>query len=936
MGDAAPKDYKSTLNLPQTGFPMKGNLAQLEPAMLAAWEEKKVFELMLEKNRAAPPFVLHDGPPYANGKLHAGHALNKILKDIVVKYQNLAGRRADFVPGWDCHGLPIEQAVEKKLREQKVDRRLLSREDFLQKCREYALEFIDLQAGEFKRMGVFARYDARYRTLDFDYEAQEIRELAKFAKSGSLYRKNRPVFWCVYDKTALALAEIEYEDLKVPSTYVAFPLEGDPSAKWSFLKGKKVELAIWTTTPWTLPANLAIAVAPSFEYVFYELGPRVLVIAKELLANVLSEIAPDELKVRDVKLSGGASFDAAVFADPTRILGYALGEELEGLTYVFLDRVSPVVTGEHVTLEAGTGLVHTAPGHGPDDYEVGLRYKLEPYNPVKADGHYDESVGPLLAGQFVFDANETVPKLLAEKGALLNKPGELVTTSYPHSWRSKKPVIFRATPQWFISMEHGGLRTKALAQIDQQVEWVPKWGRDRIRGMLETRPDWTISRQRTWGVPIPTAVCSECGHALIDATLMNQVADVVAKEGAAAWYSRPLSDFTPGGETCPSCKKSALVKETDILDVWFDSACSFAAVMEQREHAKIPVDLYLEGSDQHRGWFHSSLLVGVGTRGVAPYKACLTHGFVVDGNGNKMSKSLGNTVSPDDITRKHGAEVMRLWVASSDYRNDVRLSMPILDGLSEGYRKIRNTVRYALSNLYDFDPAKDTVSASMPLEQWVLTRLDALVEKVKKAYEQYEFHLVFQTVVEFCAIDLSAQYFDIQKDTLYTSRKNGAKRRSAQTALYRIARELLVVLAPVTSFTSEEAYGYLPGARAKSVFLEPFPKAVGGYDSTVVAEYEQLFSVRAGLLPLLETARREKLIGKSEEAQVTMTRSPLLTKYAGELAELFKVSAVNLVEAQVEAKVERASGNKCPRCWAFRAEVGAQELCARCTEATAL
>ncbi len=929
------KDYKSTLNLPQTGFPMKGNLAQLEPAMLAAWEEKKVFELILEKNKAAPPFVLHDGPPYANGKLHAGHALNKILKDIVVKYQNLAGRRADFIPGWDCHGLPIEQAVEKKLREQKVDRRLLSREDFLQQCRAYALEFIDLQAAEFKRMGVFARYDARYRTLDFDYEAQEIRELAKFAKSGSLYRKNRPVFWCVYDKTALALAEIEYEDLQVPSTYVAFPLEGDLCAKWGFLKGKQVELAIWTTTPWTLPANLAIAVAPLFEYVFYELGGRVLVIAKELLASVLSEIAPGELKVRDVKLSGGASFDAAVFADPTRILGYALGEELEGLTYrhVFLERVSPVVTGEHVTLEAGTGLVHTAPGHGPDDYEVGLRYKLEPYNPVKADGHYDDSVGPLLAGQFVFDANETVPKLLAEKGALLNKQGELVTTSYPHSWRSKKPVIFRATPQWFISMEHGSLRAKALAQIDEQVEWVPKWGRDRIHGMLATRPDWTISRQRTWGVPIPTAVCSECGHALIDPALMEKVADVVAKEGAAAWYSRPLSDFTPGGATCPACKKDALVKETDILDVWFDSACSFAAVMEQREHARIPVDLYLEGSDQHRGWFHSSLLVGVGTRGVAPYKTCLTHGFVVDGQGNKMSKSLGNTVSPDEITRKHGAEVMRLWVASSDYRNDVRLSMPILDGLSEGYRKIRNTVRYALSNLFDFDPAKDSVAKLMPLEQWVLAKLDALVEKVKKAYEQYEFHLVFQTVVEFCAIELSAQYFDIQKDTLYTSKKDGAKRRSAQTALYRIARELLVVLAPVTSFTSEEAYGYLPGTRLRSVFLEPFPKAVGGNEAAVVADYEQLFQVRAGVLPLLETARREKLIGKSEEAQVTMTASPLLTRYAGELAELFKVSAVHLVDSQEETKVAHASGNKCPRCWAFRAEVSAQELCARCTEA---
>jgi|APLak6261679142_1056127.scaffolds.fasta_scaffold00006_89 isoleucyl-tRNA synthetase len=938
MSDAAPKDYKSTLNLPQTAFPMKGNLAQLEPKMLAAWEEKKVFEAVLAKNQGAPAFTLHDGPPYANGKLHAGHALNKILKDIVVKYRNLAGFRADFMPGWDCHGLPIEQAVEKKLREQKIDRRLMSREDFLQKCREYALEFIDIQAAEFKRMGVFARWDAKYRTLDFDFEAQEIRELAKFAAAGSLYRRNRPVFWCVYDQTALALAEIEYEDLQVPSTYVAFPAAGELSAKFEFTRGKQVEFAIWTTTPWTLPANLAISVNPKFEYVFYELTPgRVLVIAKDLLAKVLTEFAPDELTVKSTRVG-----EAAALVTPTKILGYALGEELEGLAYrhVFLDKTLPIVTGEHVTLEAGTGLVHTAPGHGPDDYEVGLRYGLEIYNPVKGDGRYDDSVGPLFAGQFVFDANQTVPKLLAEKGALLNKVGEVITTSYPHSWRSKKPVIFRATPQWFISMESNGLRQKALEQIDHHVNWVPKWGHDRIWGMLSTRPDWTISRQRTWGVPIPTAVCSECGHALIDAGVMNQVADVVAKEGGGAWYARDLKDFRAEGDTCPSCRKPALKKETDILDVWFDSACSFAAVMEQREGAKVPVDLYLEGSDQHRGWFHSSLLVGVGTRGVAPYQTCLTHGFVVDGNGNKMSKSMGNTVSPDEITKKHGAEVMRLWVAASDYRNDVRLSMPILDGLSEGYRKIRNTVRYALSNLFDFDPVKDTAPL-LPLEQWVLAKLDVLTEKVKQAYESYEFHLVYQSVVDFCANELSAQYFDIQKDTLYTSRKDGAKRRSAQTALYRIAKDLLVMLSPVTSFTADEAWEFLPGAKEQSVFLEKFPAPRGQVNAALVADFDALFHVRAQVLPVLENARREKLIGKSVEAQVTITASgataALLQKYAAELPELFIVSQVHLVAGtgEVQVSVAAATGNKCPRCWTYRPEVGAQELCVRCTDAVA-
>lgn len=940
MSDS-PKDYKATLNLPQTEFPMKGNLGQLEPKVIASWEEKKVFEQVLAANKGKPEFTLHDGPPYANGKLHAGHALNKILKDIVVKYRNLAGYRADFMPGWDTHGLPIEQAVEKNLREKKVDRRAMSREEFLQKCREYALQYIDIQQEEFKRMGVFARWDAKYRTLDFDFEAQEIRELAKFAQSGALFRRNRPVFWCVYDRTALALAEIEYEDIKVPSTYVAFPAEPqDLSKKWGFLTGKRVEFAIWTTTPWTLPANLAISVHPKFEYVFYELSAgRVIVVAKELLAKVLSEFAPDELKVKEVK-AGGASFEAAAFATPTKILGFALGEELAGLTYrhVFLERTSPIVTGEHVTLEAGTGLVHTAPGHGPDDYEVGLRNKLDIYNPVKGDGTYDDTVGAGLAGQFVFDANETVPKLLVEKGALLNKTGEFITTSYPHSWRSKKPVIFRATPQWFISMEHGDLRKKALEQIDKHVKWVPAWGHDRIHGMLATRPDWTISRQRTWGVPIPTAVCSACDHSLIDAAVMNKVADVVAKEGAGAWYARPLSEFRAEGDKCPVCGEATLKKETDILDVWFDSACSFAAVMEKREGASVPVDLYLEGSDQHRGWFHSSLLVGVGTRGVAPYKTCLTHGFVVDGNGEKFSKQKNNGVSPDEIIKKHGAEIMRLWVASSDYRNDVRLSMKMLDGLAEGYRKIRNTVRYALSNLFDFDPTKDSVKAPQPLDQWVNAKLDGLIERVNKAYDAYEFHLVFANIVDFCAKELSAQYFDIQKDVLYSRKKNGAKRRSAQTTLYRVARELLVMLAPVTSFTSEEAYGFLPGTKLASVFMESFPKPLGGLDAKLVADFDELFKVREAVLKPLEVMRADKVIGKSEEAHVTVTAPAathaLLTKYAADLAEYFKVSQVTLVAGDaLSVSATKANGNKCPRCWLMKAEVGAKEICDACAEA---
>ncbi len=936
MSDTTAKDYKSTLNLPKTDFPMKGNLGQLEPKLLQQWASQQTFEKVLEANRGKPSFTLHDGPPYANGRLHAGHALNKILKDIIVKFRNLAGQRADYVPGWDTHGLPIEQAVEKELREKKVDRRAMSREDFLQRCRDYALRFIDIQQAEFQRLGVFARWEAKYRTLEFSYEAQEIRELAKFAASGAMYRRNRPVFWCVYDRTALALAEIEYEDLKVPSTYVAFPAEGDLTAQWPFLAGKQVAFAIWTTTPWTLPANMAISVNPAFEYVFYERAPgQVIVVAKELLARVLADIAPGDFTEKPTSLGDLPSFATQ------KILGYASGEALCGLTYrhVFLERTSPVVGGEHVTLEAGTGLVHTAPGHGPDDYEVGLRYGLDIYNPVKGDGRYDDSVGPQFAGQFVFDANETVPRLLAEKGALLNQVGELITTSYPHSWRSKKPVIYRATPQWFISMETNGLRARALAAIDDAVTWVPKWGRDRIHGMLATRPDWTISRQRTWGVPIPTAVCSECGHALIDAGVMNKAAEVVAKEGANAWYERPLTDFRAEGDACPGCGKATLVKETDILDVWFDSACSFAAVMEPLGE-QVPVDLYLEGSDQHRGWFHSSLLVGIGTRGVAPYKSCLTHGFVVDGNGNKMSKSLGNTVSPEEMLKKHGAEIVRLWTASSDYRNDVRLSMPMLDSLADGYRKIRNTIRYALSNLSDFDPEKDGAAQLLPLDQWVSAKFDGLLTRVKAAYEAYEFHLVYQSVVDFCANELSAQYFDIQKDALYTSRATGPKRRSAQTVLYRLAKELTVLLAPITSFTSEEAYGFLPGARRESVFLEDFPVARGGADAQVVADYDALFAVRAQVLPLLEKARQEKLLGKSVEAQVTVGAAgetkALLEKYREELAEVFIVSQVHLAEATPLAiSVAKAEGNKCPRCWQYKPEVGAQALCTRCTDAVA-
>jgi isoleucyl-tRNA synthetase len=957
-------DYKDTVNLPRTEFPMKGNLPQLEPRLLAFWAQQGTYLKMLERNASGPRFVFHDGPPYANGHLHAGHALNKILKDIVVKYRNMAGQLCDFIPGWDCHGLPIEQAVEKRLKDKKVDRRSLSREEFLERCRAYAEEFIGIQREEFKRMGVFGRWDEPYKTLTFDYEAQEIRELAELVRRGLVYRRKKPVYWCLTDQTALAEAEVEYEDHQSPSIYVAFDAAEDLGRLSPALQGKRVAFAIWTTTPWTLPANLAIAVHPKLEYVFYDVGPRVLCVAKDLLPRVLSECRADHLAIREVTVPGsGQTVEAASMAEATRILTYASGADLEGLKYrhPFYDRVSPVLTGEHVTLEQGTGLVHTAPGHGQEDYELGLKAGLDIYNPVKDDGRFDETVGPLLAGKKVFEANPVVVGLLEEKGALLNPKDARVSHSYPHCWRCHNPIIFRATHQWFIALDkEDGLRRRALAEIDQ-VQWVPRWGRERIHGMLEGRPDWCISRQRTWGVPIAVAMCEGCGEPVLSPELMERVAAAVEKEGAGAWYRTPVSEFLPAGHACPKCGKKEFRRETDILDVWFDSACSFAAVAMKRKNMHVPVDLYLEGSDQHRGWFHSSLLVGVGAHDHAPYRTVLTHGFVVDGEGRKMSKSLGNVVAPEKIIAQYGAEVLRLWVASSDYRDDVSLSEQILKGLAEGYRKIRNTVRYALSNLYDFDPKKDAVKpeALLPLDQWARSRLADLTARVRKAYEAYEFHQVFHQVVDFCAMDLSAVYFDILKDRLYTSKAASAARRSAQTVLHEVARDLLRLLAPVMSFTAEEAWQLLPGRETESVFLAGLPDGAGvAADPEVMGRYERLFALRSAVLPLLEAARREKMIGASLEAKVVLTASgaarAFLEKHREELPSLLIVSQVELADAAgakaqalalpasfgegaVQAEVAPAAGQKCPRCWTYSEAVGkgGQEVCARCAAALA-
>jgi isoleucyl-tRNA synthetase len=948
---------------------MKGNLAQVEPKMLGFWSERKIYDKLLDKNRAAQKFVFHDGPPYANGHLHAGHALNKVLKDIIVKYRNMSGQLCEMVPGWDCHGLPIEQAAEKRLREKKVDKRTLSREQFLEACRAYALEFVDIQRDEFKRLGAMASWDAPYETLTFDYEAQEIRELATVARNGLLYRKKKPVYWCVTDQTALAEAEVEYDDHDSPSVYVAFRHtrtqgEGKPGTlqeSFPALKGKDVDFVIWTTTPWTLPANLAIAAHPALEYVFYDLGQRVIVVAKELLPSVLSQVAPEQLAHKDVSLpAAGGAFNVSALTEPQRILGYVSGEDLEGYRYQhpFAGRQGPVILGQHVTLDAGTGLVHTAPGHGQEDYEVGLKYGLDIYNPVKGDGRYDDSVRPAsLAGIKVFEANPQVVDLLGSLGVLLSPKDAKVSHSYPHCWRCHNPIIFRATNQWFIALDGATtqLRARALREIER-VNWIPTWGRDRIHGMLEGRPDWCISRQRTWGVPIPVALCEGCETPLVSPELMERVAAAVEKEGVGVWYRGPLEDFLPPGTACASCGKSTFRKETDILDVWFDSAVSFAAVAQKRPNLGFPVDLYLEGSDQHRGWFHSSLLVSVATRDTAPYRSVLTHGFVVDGQGKKMSKSLGNTIAPEQIIKQYGAEVVRLWVASSDYRDDVRLSDQILKGLAEGYRKIRNTLRYALSNLYDFDPGRDKVEVDemLPLDRWAREKLAALSERVKEAYKNYEFHLVYHAVVEFCGAELSAVYFDILKDRLYTSRADGKARRSAQTVLHEIAHDLVLLLAPIMSFTAEEAWQLLPGRTTESVFLAPLPTTSVVRDPDLMVKYEELFAVRSAVQKVLEAARRDKVIGSSLEARVVLSchgeARGVLEAYRDELPSLFIVSQVEVADspgpkaqsvsgvlgggATLSIEVHPAQGAKCPRCWTYTQEVAqGAPVCKRCEEA---
>ncbi|MGB9667860.1 MAG: isoleucine--tRNA ligase [Thermosulfidibacteraceae bacterium] len=922
-------DYRETLNLPKTDFPMKANLAKKELEILGRWYREDIYSKILESRKDCPLFILHDGPPYANGNIHIGHALNKILKDFVVKSKTMEGYRTPFVPGWDCHGLPIEHQVDKELEPKKKG---LTKDAIRKICRKYAEKYIGIQREEFKRLGVFGDWDNPYVTMDYDYEAEIVRELGRCFEKGLVYRGAKPVFWCISCVTALAEAEVEYDEHESLSVYVKFKCKEGFEKIFHVLRGlnKPCHVIIWTTTPWTLPANLAIAVHPDYYYSLVDVGEELYILADGLVDECMAKFG----------VSG-------------KVLAKVKGADLENLRceHPFENRDSVIILADFVTLLQGTGCVHIAPGHGEEDYMVGLKYGLEVYNPVDDHGRFDNSV-TYFKGENIWDANPKIVELLKDKGALILS--EVVTHSYPHCWRCKNPVIFRATPQWFISMERNNLRGKCLEEIDR-VKWIPDWGRIRIRDMVEKRPDWCISRQRAWGVPITVVYCNNCGYIYAGKELFDRVVELMRLEGADVWFTRPIEDFIPKGFKCPNCGGVEFRKETDILDVWFDSGVSHAVVLEKRSDLSWPADLYLEGSDQHRGWFQSSLIVSVATRDGAPYRSVLTHGFVVDGEGRKMSKSLGNVISPQEVIETYGADILRLWVAAEDYTEDVRLSKEILDRLVDSYRKIRNTIRFMLGNLYDFNPNKDLLRFDNMLEmdRWIVSRFSRLTDRILDAYRDYLFYRVFHLAHGFCNVDLSAIYLDIVKERLYVHGKESHFRKSAQSAIYVIAKNLIKLLAPILSFTMEEAWQYLPRFTGdfESVHLEYFPREGDiPFDSVIEEKWNRLLDVRKEVNRALEIARNNGLIRHSYDSKVVLFVSDdnlrgFIDSFDNwTLREFLIVSQVEVREGiggiQAEelkglsVEVLPASGKKCVRCWVYSESVGENseypEICNRC------
>lgn len=928
------KDYAQSLNLPKTDFPMRANLPQKEPQILEKWESEDLYSMMMKNNIEKPSFVFHDGPPYANGNIHAGHALNKILKDIITKNKNMSGFYAPYIHGWDTHGLPIELQM---LKTHKVKRGEISDLEFRRLCNEFAHKQVENQKAQIKRLGCLGDYDNSYMTLLPGFEARQIEIFGEMARRGYIYKGMKPVYWCAHCETALAEAEIEYQDDECASIYVRFRVSEDKGLFMPYSKTlDNVYYVIWTTTTWTLPGNLAICLNPEFEYILVKYGDSFYVIAKELKA----------------------AFEKATGLEEGEIVASFKGSELEYMKtrHPFFDRDSLVINGDHVGLDAGTGCVHTAPGHGMDDYIVCKKYKeLGIVVPVDSRGRMNELAGKY-EGLKTSEANTAILADIKESGALVAT--ETIVHQYPHCWRCKDPIIYRATEQWFCSVD--GFKATALKAV-KDVHWIPEWGEIRIENMVRDRSDWCISRQRLWGVPIPIFYCEKCKKTIINENTIKAISALFEKEGSDAWYKYSAKEILPEGTVC-ECGGNEFSKETDIMDVWFDSGSSYAYVLNGEHGFTFPADLYLEGNDQYRGWFQSSLLTACATRGTAPYKTVLTHGMVVDGLGRKMSKSLGNGIDPNEVIKEYGADVLRLWVSSVDFTTDVRISKDILKQLSEIYRKIRNTTRILLANLgtpgEDFDPDKDIVAYEdmLPIDKWIVSQYNTLTKAVREAYDNYEFHLIYHAVHNFCAIDLSKLYIDITKDRVYVEKKACLERRSAQSAMYIILNGLVRILAPILSFTCEETWQFMAHSKndkKESIFLNEMPSYNEAYEATSVCEdYNKLFAVRDDVMKALELARAEKLIGKSLDAKVVIYANPdseaikLFREFKDELSTIFIVSKVELssenppdsafseTESGISVLVSQMSGHKCDRCWYYSDDATEVEegkyICKRC------
>jgi isoleucyl-tRNA synthetase len=928
-------DYKNTLNLPKTDFPMKADLPNREPKIIKHWQDTSLYSKLRKLCKGRKKFILHDGPPYTNGNIHMGHALNKILKDIVIRYMTMRGFDSPYVPGWDCHGLPVEHQLFKEL---KITKYEIDQVKFRKKAYDYAMKYVAIQRDQFKRLGIMGEWENPYLTLAKHYESKIVWSFGKLVDKGYIYKDLKPVNWCATCETALAEAEVEYENKTSPSIYVKFEVTQTPYHQSPDLREYFV---IWTTTPWTLLANVAIAVHPDMEYVYLEksgVGSRppalwadrpggesgVFIVAKSLAESVMGKIG-----VKDYKITKTVK-----------------GKELEGLEtrHPFIDRMSKVVLAEYVSMEDGSGCVHTAPGHGQEDYMTGKRYKLQIVMPVDSKGKFDNTCGEF-SRMDVIKANKPILEKLKSIGALLHE--EDVTHSYPHCWRCKKPIIFRATEQYFLRIDHEDLRKHMLKTISQDIKWIPAVGESRIRAMVENRPDWCLSRQRYWGVPIVAFYCKSCNEVLLDAKVIEYVAGLFEKDGADAWFINKEEDLVPKGTKCKKCGSTSFRKETDIIDVWFDSGVSHQAVLKNNKDLDYPCELYLEGSDQHRGWFQSALITGMGIDKMAPYKSVLTHGFVVDGEGKKMSKSLGNVITPEEVMKKYGADILRLWVASSDYSEDIRVSDEILMRLADAYRKIRNTYKYLLSNLYDFDPEKDRVEYKdmLEIDRWILNELAMLVKDSAVNYEMYAFHKVYRDVYNFCVNEVSSIYLDVLKDRMYTSAKSSAERRSGQTAMFEVLTALLKIMAPLLTMTTDETWGYLSMKDKKeSVHLESWPDesvCKKWVDSKLQEKWRILAGIREMVLKKIEEKRSQGVIGSSLEAAVTVitnddNNTKVLEEHKEFLRYLFIVSQVSLKKGEPDILVEKAKGEKCSRCWNYSDKVGVDKvhptLCERCTK----